>query len=443
MSDEREMKDQHAQAGRDGDADRETGGVNPGTPEEAGHASQPHPEAEASEGDRENENFGMEESMQYGLLEDVHPGQILEGKVVHISNDGVLVDVGAKSEGVVHLHDLSHRRVDRPEEVVKLGDTIKVYVIGWEGEEGTLRLSKRRADELEAWERLEQAMATGEVLEAPVTEVVKGGLVVDVGLRGFVPASHVARGYVNDLNPFLGQTLRLKVIELDRGKRRAILSRKVVLEEEQKSARDRLWSEIEEGQVRTGVVKSLTDFGAFIDLGGVDGLLHISEMSWGRIKHPSEVLHEGQEVQVKVLRLDREKEKISLGLRQVLPNPWDTVAERYHEGEIYEGRVVRLATFGAFVELEPGVDGLVHISQLAPYRVAQPGDAVQVGDIIAVKVLHVDPEAKRISLSKREADEDLERGATITRRLGEEGPSTIGEHLAAYHSGDWDEQESE
>ncbi|MGC8487345.1 MAG: 30S ribosomal protein S1 [Clostridia bacterium] len=381
----------------------------------------------------------LEQSMGMGAVEDVRPGQVVTGTVVQVSGDSVLVDVGAKSEGIIHLHDLSHRRVERADEVVKLGDTISVYVLGWEGEEGMLRLSKRRADEVEAWKRLEAVMENGEVIEAEVTEVVRGGLVVDVGLRGFVPSSHVARGYINDLKPFLGQTLRLRVIELDRSKRRAILSRKVVLEEESKTLRETLWAEIEEGQVRDGTVKSLTDFGAFIDLGGVDGLLHISEMSWGRIQHPSEILEEGKPIKVKVLRLDREKEKISLGLRQVMPNPWETVAERYLEGEIYPGKVVRLAAFGAFVELEPGVDGLVHVSQLADHRIATPGEAVQVGDLIQVKVLYVDAEAKRISLSKREADEAIAAGGSASAGEGE--GFTVGEHLAAYHAGNWEEDD--
>jgi ribosomal protein S1 len=387
------------------------------------------------------EQDALEQSMGMAAVEDVRPGQIVTGTVVHVAPDSVLVDVGAKSEGIIHLHDLSHRRIERADQVVSLGDTISVYVLGWEGEEGMLRLSKRRADEVEAWKRLEEAMAHNEVLEAEVTEVVRGGLVVDVGLRGFVPSSHVARGYVNDLKPFLGQTLRLKVIELDRSKRRAILSRKIPLEEEARAQREKLWAEIEEGQVREGTVKSLTDFGAFIDLGGVDGLLHISEMSWGRIQHPSEILQEGQRIKVKVLRLDREREKISLGLRQVMPNPWDTVAERYIEGNIYTGKVVRLATFGAFVELEPGVDGLVHVSQLADHRVGTPSEVVQVGDIIHVKVLYVDVEAKRISLSKREADEELMARGEGGGEAGAGQGFTVGEHLAAYHAGNWEEDD--
>ncbi len=402
----------------------------------------PEENADSQNAQEPEELMNMEDTLAYAPMGDVNPGDIVQGKVVHISSDGVLVDVGAKSEGIIHLQDLSHRHVDRPEDVVTLGETIYVYVMGYEGEEGALKLSKRRADEQGAWVQLEEAQKSGEILHAPVVEIVKGGLVVDVGLRGFIPASHIARGFVSDMTPYLHQVVPVKVVELDRGKRRAILSRKIAMELETNAKRDELWAGIEEGQVRHGVVKSLTDFGAFIDLGGVDGLLHISEMSWGRINHPSEVLAVGQEVDVKVLRLDPEKNKISLGLRQVLPNPWVGVESRYDVGRLYEGTVVRLAGFGAFVELEPGVDGLVHISQLAPERIHQPADVVAVGDRISVKVLSVDGEAKRISLSKRQADEDIAAGVEPETEYVDEDAQTnpLGEHLNAYHAGDWDDE---
>ena len=388
------------------------------------------------------EALNMEESLGLGLGGDAHPGDILEGRVVHISQDGVLVDVGAKSEGIIHLRDLSHRRVERAEDVVQLGDVISVYVLGYEGEEGTLKLSKRRADEEKAWERLEEAQKNDEILEAPVVEVVKGGLVADVGLRGFIPASLIAPGFVHDLEPFLGQTVRVRVMEIDRHKRRAILSRKDVLAEETRAKQEEVWSKIEEGQIWDGTVKSLTDFGAFIDLGGVDGLLHISEMSWSRINHPSEILEVGQSVRVKVIRLKPESGKISLGLRQVEGNPWDRAADHFVEGRIYRGEVVRLATFGVFVQLEPGVDGLVHISQLADYRVGHPSEVVQVGDVIAVKVLEVDPERKRISLSKREADAEGGLSAVYEPEPPEPPPTEdpAPPRMAAYHAGDWEDE---
>ncbi len=391
------------------------------------------------------DSFNMEESMAFVSLEDVHPGQIVEGTVVQISTDSVLVDVGGKSDGIIHLNDLTHRKVDRPDEIVKLGEKIRVFVVGYEGEEGSLKLSKRRADEVEAWTQLEALQASGEITQATVVEVVKGGLVADVGLRGFIPASHVARGYVAELDSFLGQVVPVRVIELDRGKRRVILSRKIAVEEETKQRRDQVWSTVAEDQVVHGVVKSLTDFGAFIDLGGVDGLLHISEMSWGRVNHPKDLLQIGQEIDVKVLRLDPERNKISLGLRQVQPNPWDTITERYQEGELYHGTVVRLAAFGAFVELESGVDGLVHISQLSADRITRPTDVIQVGDTCTVKVLHIDPQQKKISLSLKDAVEMLENGYQEPSSYieSEEPLSPLSQHLTAYHAGDWNEDDNE
>jgi len=333
------------------------------------------------------------------------PGDIVHGRIVRMADDHVLVDVGYKSEGVIPLSELTYRKVASAAEAVALDEEIDAMVLSVDGEEGALRLSKRRAEEAKAWDELTEAYEAGRVVDAPVVEAVKGGLVADIGARGFIPASQVERGYAQELQPYVGQTLRVKIIELDRVKHRVILSRKVVLEEERKSNRERIWESITESQVLHGTVKSLTDFGAFIDLGGVDGLLHVSEMSWGRIQHPSEVLHEGQEIDVKVLRLDRERGRISLGYKQVLPNPWDTVEQRYPVNSVAHGKVVRLATFGAFVELEPGVDGLVHISQLADHHVTRPGEVVSVGDEVDVKVLRVDPVERRVSLSLREAGE--------------------------------------
>jgi 4-hydroxy-3-methylbut-2-enyl diphosphate reductase len=354
-------------------------------------------------------------------------GEVVTGTVVRVNDDYVMVDVGYKSEGTINLNEITHRPLQNAHDSgLKPGDTVKVMVYALDPHgEGGLRLSIRRAGEAEAWEKIVQKFEAGEVIEAQVTEAVKGGLVVDLGLRAFLPASQVERGYVNDLSKYVGQTIRVKIIELEKGKNRVILSRRQVLETERESSKKGFWDHVEEGQVREGTVKSLTDFGAFIDLGGVDGLLHISEMSYGRIKHPSQVLKEGEKLTVKVLRLDREKEKVSLGLKQVLPDPWETVMERYAEGTIVTGTVARLATFGAFVELEPGVDGLVHISQLADHRVNTPGDVVQVGQAIKAKVVGVNPEQRRISLSLREVDEPAAEPAaepTATAET-EQGPS--------------------
>lgn len=358
----------------------------------------------------------------------IQPGDVVTGRVVRVEDDHVLVDVGYKSEGYLPLDELSYRKVAHPSEVVKEGDEVTVLVLRNDGEDGTLRLSKRRAEEREAYDHLVGIFEKGETISVPVVEAVKGGLVVDVGTRGFVPASQVDRGYVEDLSQYVGQELKVKIIELDRQKRRVILSRRQVLEEERSQARNDIWASIEEGQTLSGTVKSLTDFGAFIDLGGVDGLLHVSEMSWGRVQHPSEVLKESEKVQVKVLRLDRERGRISLGLKQVLNNPWEDIERRYPEGSIVKGTVVRLATFGAFVELEPGIDGLIHVSQLAEHHVTRPQDVVSIGDDVRVKVLRVDPEQRRVSLSLKEGGTPSEQRADEPSQA-EESPATIGEIL--------------
>ena len=333
-------------------------------------------------------------------------GEVVTGTVVSLNDDYVMVDVGYKSEGTINLNEITHRPLKNAHDSgLKPGDKVQVMVTSLDSKgEGGLRLSIRRSGEAKAWEEIVRKFEAGEVIEAPVTEAVKGGLVVDLGLRAFLPASQVDRGYVNDLSKFVGQTIRVKILELDKSKNRVILSRRQVLDTERDSAKKGFWENVEEGQVREGTVKSLTDFGAFIDLGGVDGLLHISEMSYGRIKHPSQVIKEGEKLTVKVLRLDREKEKVSLGLKQVMADPWTSVEERYQEGTIVEGTVARLATFGAFVELEPGIDGLIHISQLADHRVNTPGDVVKVGQVVKAKVVGVNPEQRRISLSLREAE---------------------------------------
>ncbi len=333
-------------------------------------------------------------------------GDIVEGKVMSVDEDGALVDVGYKSEGVISAHEFQSRGVIGSEEIV-VGDEILVYVLSVDTDEGSLRLSKRKADEEVAWKELEQAYREQDIVEAPVAQEVKGGLVVDVGVRGFVPASQVERGYVNDLSKYVNEPLRMKVLELDRSKNRVILSQRVVLEEEHEKLCKETWETIAEGQVRTGIVKGITDFGVFVDLGGVDGLLHISELSWGRVNHPSEVAHEGQELEVKVLKVDRERGRISLGRKQVLPDPWDNVDEKYPVGAVIKGEVTRTAPFGAFVQIEPGVEGLVHISEISQQHIAKPEDVVNSGDIVMVTVLRTRPDERKISLSIRQADQML------------------------------------
>ncbi|KKM08812.1 hypothetical protein SY88_22155 [Clostridiales bacterium PH28_bin88] len=347
---------------------------------------------------KEDVNIHLAENMK-----DLRKGEIVTGTVVQVKNDEVLIDVGGKSEGIIPVAELSHRPVNDPGEVLKVGDQVDVYVLRVENEEGHPILSKKRADRKKAWEKLETSFKEQAEIQAPVVEVVKGGLLVDVGINGFVPASLVERGYVENLETYLGKTLRLKIIEIDRNKNKVVLSQKAILEEEYERKRKETWEDLAEGQVRHGVVRRLTNFGAFVDIGGVDGLLHVSEISWGRVDHPKNVLSEGQELDVMVLGVDREAGKVSLGLKQLLANPWHTAAQRYQVGSIVEGKVLRIAPFGAFVEVEPGIEGLVHISQLADRHVAKTEEVVSVGDVIPVKVLSVDQEAQRMSLSLREA----------------------------------------
>jgi len=350
---------------------------------------------------------GPEEGMKDAVeVKAVHHGDIVKGTVVHVGQDEVMVDVGAKSEGVIPIRELSCCEVTSPQDVVKVGDEIEVYVLKAEDNEGRLILSKEKADAEKAWTKLEEALNSQEPVEGIVREVVKGGLLVDIGVRAFLPASLVDRGYVEDLSNYLGQVIQARVIEMNRGRKKVILSRKALLEENFARVRQDMLNNLQEGQVVKGVVRRLTQFGAFVDIGGVDGLLHISEMSWHRINHPSEVVKVSDELEVMVLRVDRENEKISLGLKQVLPNPWDTVEEKYPTGVVVKAKVVRLAPFGAFVQLEPGVEGLVHISHLADRHVAKPDEVVTEGEEVNVKVLSVDPAEKRIRLSIREVTKE-------------------------------------
>ncbi|OPY58925.1 MAG: hypothetical protein A4E55_00531 [Pelotomaculum sp. PtaU1.Bin035] len=346
---------------------------------------------------------GSEEGMKDAVeVKALRHGEIVKGVVVHVSQDEVMVDVGAKSEGVIPIRELSCCEITSPQDIVKVGDEIEVCVLKAEDNEGKLILSKEKADAEKAWTVLEEALNTQEPVEGTVREVVKGGLLVDVGARAFLPASLVERGYVEDLSKYLGQVIVARVIEINRGRKKVILSRKAVLEEDFARLRQEMLENLQEGQIVKGIVRRLTQFGAFVDIGGVDGLLHISEMSWHRISHPSELVKVGDEIDVMVLKVDRENEKISLGLKQVLPNPWDNVEEKYPVGGIVVAKVVRIAPFGAFVQLEPGVEGLVHISHLADRHVAKPDEVVTEGEEVNVKVLSVDKAEKRIRLSIRD-----------------------------------------
>lgn len=358
------------------------------------------------------------------------PGDLVKGKVVKVTGDEVLVEIGGKSEGIVPSSELAYRKVD-PRETVSVGDELLVQVLK-EDKEGNIILSRKRAVVDEALDKLEKSREEGSIISARVTEVVKGGLVVDVGLRGFIPASQVERSFVEDLNQYLHKDMRLKVLELDRSAKKVVLSQRAVLDEEYQKQKQAVWAELAEGQIRQGTVKRLAPFGAFIDLGGVDGLLHVSELSWTHVKDPSEIVKPGDQLEVFVLKVDREKEKVSLSLKQLLKSPWELAQEKYQMGMIVEGKVMRLVPFGAFIELEPGVEGLAHISQLAAKRVNKAEDVLSVGQMVKAKILEFDPEKKRISLSLKEVEADAEKAeyqAFIDQQPEQEETVTIGEVL--------------
>ncbi len=338
---------------------------------------------------------------------EINEGQVVHGTVVRVDKDEVLVDIGYKSEGVIPVSELSIRRSVNPADEVSLGDEVDALVLTKEDAEGRLILSKKRARFELAWKNIEGAAESGDPVTGRVIEVVKGGLILDLGVRGFLPASLVDIRRVQDLDEFLGQELRAKVIELNRSRNNVVLSRRAVLEEERKEQRQQILDKLQPGDVVEGQISNIVDFGAFVDLDGMDGLIHISELSWSHVNHPSEVLEIGQTVEVKVLDIDRERQRISLGLKQTQSDPWQQVIESYQEGDVVEGRVTKVVTFGAFVEILPGVEGLVHISELAQHHVENPREVVSQGQPVNVKIIEVDGERRRLSLSlKRVEDSD-------------------------------------
>ncbi len=330
-------------------------------------------------------------------------GDVVSGEVVRIDKDEVLVDIGYKSEGVIPSNELSIRRSVDPGEEVSLGEQVDALVLTKEDQEGRLLLSKKRARFEKAWRKIERAAETGEPIEGVVIEVVKGGLILDLGVRGFLPASLVDIRRVHNLDEFKGQTLECRVIELNRSRNNVVLSRRAVLEEERKEVREQILGRLQPGQVVEGKISNIVDFGAFVDLEGIDGLIHISELSWSHVNHPSEVLSVGETVRVKVLDIDRDRQRISLGLKQTQEDPWTRVTNEYKPGDAFEGKVTKVVAFGAFVEIVPGVEGLVHISELADHHVESPGEVVQPGQEVWVRVLEIDESRRRISLSVKRA----------------------------------------
>jgi small subunit ribosomal protein S1 len=326
-------------------------------------------------------------------------GDVVNGKVVRIDKDEVLVDIGYKAEGVIPSNELSIRKSVDPAEEVELGEEVDALVLTKEDTEGRLILSKKRARFEKAWRKIEVAADSGEPVEGSVIEVVKGGLILDLGVRGFLPASLVDIRRVHNLDEFMGQTLECKVIELNRSRNNVVLSRRAVLEEERKEVREQILGRLEPGQVVEGKISNIVDFGAFVDLDGIDGLIHISELSWSHVNHPSEVVAIGDTVRIKVLDIDRDRQRISLGLKQTQEDPWQRVISTHRPGDVLEGQVTKVVAFGAFVEILPGVEGLVHISELADHHVENPSEVVEPGTALNVKILEIDEERRRLSLS--------------------------------------------
>jgi len=338
-------------------------------------------------------------------------GDVVKGKVVRIDKDEVLVDIGYKSEGVIPSTELSIRKSVDPADEVELSEEIDALVLTKEDAEGRLVLSKKRARFEKAWRRIEAAAESGEPVEGSVIEVVKGGLILDLGVRGFLPASLVDIRRVHNLDEFLGQTLECKVIELNRSRNNVVLSRRAVLEEERKEVREQILGKLEPGQVVEGKISNIVDFGAFVDLDGIDGLIHISELSWSHVNHPSEVVSIGDTVRIKVLDIDRDRQRISLGLKQTQEDPWQRVISTHRPGDVLEGTVTKVVAFGAFVEILPGVEGLVHISELADHHVESPSEVVEPNSTLNVKILEIDEDRRRLSLSiKRVEGQNMPMG---------------------------------
>jgi small subunit ribosomal protein S1 len=343
-------------------------------------------------------------------------GDVVTGKVVRIDHDEVLVDIGYKSEGVIPSHELSIRKSVAPGDEVEIGEEVDALVLIKEDQDGRLIMSKKRARFEKAWRRIEAAAESGEAVEGNVIEVVKGGLILDLGIRGFLPASLVDIRRVANLDEFMGTTIECRVIELNRQRNNVVLSRRAVLEEERKEQRQEILDRLHPGDVVEGQISNIVDFGAFVDLAGIDGLIHISELSWSHVNHPSELLSIGETVQVKVLDIDRERQRISLGLKQTQEDPWQRVVDTYNVGDELEGVVTKVVTFGAFVEILDGVEGLVHISELAAHHVENPREVVAPGDPVKVKVLEIDDERRRLSLSVKRVE-----GQVLPTRTLEDG----------------------
>ncbi len=359
----------------------------------------------------------------------VEDGQLVEGTVVKVDQDEVLLDIGYKSEGVIPSRELSIRNDVNPDEVVKLGERIEALVLTKEDKEGRLLLSKKRAQYERAWGSIEDKKEADEPVEGLCIEVVKGGLIMDIGLRGFLPASLVELRRVRDLQPYVGQTLSAKIIELDKNRNNVVLSRRAWLEETQKEQREDFLHNLKPGERRKGVVSSVVNFGAFVDLGGMDGLVHVSELSWKHVDHPGSIVAVGDEIDVQVLEVDLDRERISLSLKATQQDPWQEFATNHQVGELVYGRVTKLVPFGSFVQVGDGIEGLVHISEMSAHHVDLPEQVVTPGEELWVKIIDLDLQRRRISLSIKQAAEGGIVAAEYQEHFGEHAYDDEGNYI--------------
>ncbi len=364
-----------------------------------------------------------------GTLVSVEDGQIVEGTVVKVDMDEVLLDIGYKSEGVIPSRELSIRNDIDPSEVVSMGEVIEALVLTKEDKDGRLVLSKKRAQYERAWGDIERKKEEDGVVSGPVIEVVKGGLILDIGLRGFLPASLVELRRVRDLAPYVGRTLEAKIIELDKNRNNVVLSRRAWLEETQKEQREEFLENLKPGEIRSGVVSSVVNFGAFVDLGGMDGLVHVSELSWKHVDHPGSVVAVGDEITVQVLEVDLDRERISLSLKATQQDPWQEFAGSHRVGELVYGRVTKLVPFGSFVQVGDGIEGLVHISEMSAHHVDLPEQVVTPGEELWVKIIDLDLQRRRISLSIKQAAEGGVVSAEYQEHFGEHAYDDEGKYI--------------
>jgi small subunit ribosomal protein S1 len=411
----------------------------------------PHPSAESAAAAPDPEEYVYREVVSDDLdgmsLEDAiaativefEDGDIVKGTVVKVDKDEVLLDIGFKSEGVIPARELSIRHDVDPSEVVSLGEQIEALVLQKEDKEGRLVLSKKRAQYERAWGTIEKVKDAEGIVSGPVIEVVKGGLILDIGLRGFLPASLVELRRVRDLLPYVGKTLEAKIIELDKNRNNVVLSRRAWLEETQRDAREAFLANLKPGEVRRGTVSSVVNFGAFVDLGGMDGLVHVSELSWKHVDHPSSVVQVGDEIDVKVLDVDLDKERISLSLKATQQDPWQEFATAHRVGELVYGRVTKLVPFGGFIQVGEGIEGLVHISEMAVHHVDLPEQVVNPGEELWVKIIDIDLQRRRISLSIKQAAEGGEVAAEYREHFGEHAYDEHGNYIGGdYAVGDFE-----